>query len=150
MDLYDILSINAQDSEDPEKLKKAYRTALLRSHPDKVGQNDQSITVEMVMKAYDTLSDVEKKNAYDKTVNGRDNDSVNTPFSVSEVVDLDDLVIHEENEENLRWTKSCRCGAEEGYIVTEKDLLANGNAEEIYIQCLGCSIWIKVLYSTEE
>lgn len=144
-----MLEISREDADDLEELKRAYRAALLRTHPDKTRENEKQNSlpsVELVMKAYETLSDIDKKAAYDKAINGTA--SVSGPLSVSEIVDLDDLVLHEEDEENMKWTKSCRCGENEGYVVTEKDLLANGSAEEIYIQCLGCSIWIKILYAS--
>lgn len=146
-----MLEISREDADDLERLKKAYRAALLRTHPDKAGENQKTAglpSVELVMKAYETLANPDKKNAYDRVINGTA--SVSGPLSVSEIVDLDDLELHEEDEDNLEWTKSCRCGEDKGYIVTEKDLLANGTAEEIYIQCLGCSIWIKILYSSVE
>lgn len=143
-----MLEISREDADDLEVLKRAYRAALLRTHPDKARVNEKEAlpSVELVMKAYETLSNPGKKSAYDKAINGTA--SVSGPLSVSEIVDLDDLVLHEEDSENMKWTRSCRCGEDEGYVVTEKDLLANGTADEIYIQCLGCSIWIKILYSS--
>lgn len=57
-----------------------------------------------------------------------------------------------------RFTKSCRCGSDEGYVITEKEMdeieeeLANAEAGKAplsaarssIIGCLGCSLWLQV------
>lgn len=61
---------------------------------------------------------------------------------VLQVVDLDDFIERGEG----RWTKSCRCGEEEGYVVTEEDLEAGDDV----VGCCGCSLWLKVGYEILE
>lgn len=134
MDIYQILDITRENADDLELLKQNYRQKLLECHPDK---NVSSITIDMVKNAFNILSDPIKRQRYDKVV-------LRAPVSVSEIIDLDDM-----EEKQDKWTKSCRCGEDEGYIVTEQDLEENGSAEEINLQCIGCSIWIKVQYAIE-
>mmetsp|Transcript_12627 Transcript_12627/g.16281 ORF Transcript_12627/g.16281 Transcript_12627/m.16281 type:complete len:570 (+) Transcript_12627:24-1733(+) len=52
----------------PEKLKRAYRRALLNYHPDKTGRGDQDAVFMAVQKAYETLGDLKKKRAYDSVL----------------------------------------------------------------------------------
>ena len=59
-DYYSILGVNKNASE--SEIKRAYHKLALQNHPDKGGNNEkfQKISV-----AYETLSDVDKRNAYD-------------------------------------------------------------------------------------
>lgn len=146
MSYYEILGVSKEEATSPEALKKAYHRALLRAHPDKKHSEEYegSLSVEVIRHAYEVLSDEKKRRDYE--VKRAKTDAI----SVSEVVDLEDLDTDETNPMNIRWTRACRCGHDQGYSVSEDDLEANGNAEEIYMQCIGCSIWIKVLYSIED
>lgn len=54
-------------------------------------------------------------------------------------VDLDDF---DYDEERKCWTRACRCGAGEGFVITEEDLAAGDDV----VGCCGCSLWVKVGY----
>lgn len=56
-----------------------------------------------------------------------------------QAVDLDDFEYDGERE---RWTRACRCGAGEGFVITEDDLAAGDDV----VGCCGCSLWVKVGY----
>lgn len=149
-DAYTILGIELEPSEvSPAVLKYAYRKALLECHPDKLTQanekiaNQKRFTVQEIKEAFSILSDQSRKEEHDKILGME-------VVQTGETVDLSDLQenINSESGE-LFWTKSCRCGNSQGYKVTEIDLLENEDREETTVQCLGCSIWIKVLYSVE-
>lgn len=58
---------------------------------------------------------------------------------VLQAVDLDDFNYDEVRE---RWTRACRCGAREGFVITEDDLAAGDDV----VGCCGCSLWVKVGY----
>ena len=60
--LYHILKIKKTAS--PEEIKKAYYKMAKKLHPDKDGDNEQ---MALVNKAYETLSDQEKRKYYDET-----------------------------------------------------------------------------------
>ncbi|OCK75217.1 hypothetical protein K432DRAFT_446842 [Lepidopterella palustris CBS 459.81] len=74
-----------------------------------------------------------------------------------EVVDLDDLVLDgagagagagaagEEGRGDV-WYRSCRCGSERGFVVTEEELAAEEErgGREVLVGCVGCSLWLRV------
>jgi hypothetical protein len=140
MDPYKILNLKPGFTEN--ELKQAYKAALLRTHPDKQPQqeNIKDYRVDMVIDAYQSLLDPVKRNLY-TTLHSK-------PTLPSEIVDLDDMDVQEYGDGLAEWSRKCRCGAPKGYLVTEQDLIDNqGNAEEVDVQCIGCSIWIKVVYA---
>ncbi|EGX50437.1 hypothetical protein AOL_s00076g201 [Orbilia oligospora ATCC 24927] len=131
-------------------------------------------TVDQINTAYKTLSSPTLRQEYDLFLRssvsngtnggagGRGRGGYKTGL---DVIDLDDMVYHlpEEEEEaegsqGGRFTKSCRCGAEEGYVLTEEDMddvekevqqqqqgINNGTkARSMIIGCLGCSLWVQV------
>jgi DnaJ family protein A protein 2 len=62
---------------DPDEIKKAYRKQVLIHHPDKGGDPEQ---FKLVQKAYDILSDDQRRAMYDQT--GSEQDVSNEiPFS---------------------------------------------------------------------
>lgn len=58
---YDILGVNKSVSD--KELKKAYRKLALKHHPDKKGGSEEKF--KEISKAYDTLSDPDKRQVYD-------------------------------------------------------------------------------------
>jgi len=61
---YKVLGVNQKAG--PEKIKRAYRQAAKRYHPDVSPRNEEKFRE--VQEAYDTLSDPEKKALYDREV----------------------------------------------------------------------------------
>jgi diphthamide biosynthesis protein 4 len=148
-DAYTVLGLDLEPTKiSPEVLKTAYRQALLEHHPDKSNQpretvSSRSFTVQQIREAFLILSDPEKKKEHDKRLGV-------TLVQTGETVDLSELEERENTDSGqLFWTRACRCGDPQGYKVTENDLIENGETEEIAVQCSGCSIWIKVIYSIE-
>ena len=62
---YEILSLSPYCSSD--QVKKAYRKASLKYHPDKTGRGDDDYVFLAVKHAYETLYDDDKRQAYDST-----------------------------------------------------------------------------------
>ena len=60
IDLYDLLGISREATQ--EEIKKAYRDMSKEHHPDKGGDREE---FETIQKAYETLSDPEKREYYD-------------------------------------------------------------------------------------
>ena len=60
MDYYSILGVTRNAS--PQDIKKAYKKASMKHHPDRGGNNDDFIKVQQ---AYEVLSNSDKRNAYD-------------------------------------------------------------------------------------
>jgi len=70
---------------------------------------------------------------------------------VVQTVDLDELQQQQHPEDEKRWwTRGCRCGEVEGYVVTEVELeeaAADGDGDGVgvvLVGCVGCSLWLKV------
>lgn len=181
LNLYQILGLEASSSIEyskitAEQIKQGYHASLLANHPDKLNQSGQSvevqsndsnqnaseeITIPAIKTAYSILSNPERRKEYDQqlklgvaSVTGGSNKVI--PKSATEQIDLEDMesrveVAPDGVSEVCIWTKSCRCGEAEGYVLTEQDLIDNGlESTSIIVQCIGCSLWIDVLYAIEE
>lgn len=145
---YEVLSVPSNISLAPALLKKAYHRALLLHHPDKLKSQPSTsssikpqFTVDQITTAYTTLSTLELRQEYEKQLavsNPPNIDGVDEG-KVLQTVDLDDF---DYDEERKQWTKACRCGEEEGFVVTEGDLAVGDDV----VGCCGCSLWVKVGY----
>lgn len=63
--LYDVLGVTRNSSED--EIKKSYRKLAIKYHPDKIGNDADEATRDMINEinlAYEVLSDTEKRNQY--------------------------------------------------------------------------------------
>lgn len=181
LNLYQILGLEASSALEysritPEQIKQGYHAALLANHPDKLNQSglsvevqsgnskqnsSEKVTIPAIKTAYSILSNPERRKEYDQQlklgvalVTGGSNKVI--PKSATEQIDLDDMESRVEMgadgvSEICVWTKSCRCGETEGYVLTEQDLIDNGlESKSIIVQCIGCSLWIDVLYDIAE
>ena len=63
-DFYKVLGVNRK--ADPEKIRRAYRQAAKRYHPDVSPQNEEKFRE--AQEAYETLSDPKKKALYDREI----------------------------------------------------------------------------------
>ena len=166
---YDILQLahkggHAGPSKD--EIKVAYRRALLIHHPDKIPDshvlkspsNETTIpsktprySIDEIVTAYQVLLDPVTRTVYDQTLERNDNGKEllghkGTHLGV-EVYDLEDLTF---DEDKNTWSKGCRCGDEQGYVLTEQDLERESQNAEIYVGCRGCSLFVKVFFAVEE
>lgn len=130
-------------------VKTAYRRALLRHHPDKsngVNTVDRPIakyTVDQLLLAYSTLSDPASRSRYDQSQRLASNLEDCKSHPGLEIVDLDDLWF---NEAECTWYRSCRCGNQRGFFITEQELEDNAEYGEVIIGCRGCSLCLKVKF----
>lgn len=84
---YDILQVNRNAS--PEIIEKAYKTLAKKYHPDLQSEENKKQSEEIlkeINEAYETLSNIEKKQAYDASLDKEEkqstnpmNESANTP-----------------------------------------------------------------------
>lgn len=73
-DFYDILGLEATRSTATDsEIKKAYRKLSLLTHPDKNGYSGADEAFKMVSRAFQILSDADKKKQYDRTGGDPDN-----------------------------------------------------------------------------
>lgn len=127
---------------------------------------DGAYTIDEITNAYKILADPELRAEYDRELRlqrknqaagaggGDGSDVFHTGL---EVVDLEELDCSDnlpgsrnEEEQPLYWFRGCRCGDEQGFIVTEDELEAEAQHGEIVVGCRGCSLWIKVLFAVAE
>jgi len=175
---YEILNISPStllsSGEDPATLiKRAYRRALLRHHPDKkstttVVNTTAGITVDQISLAYATLVSPAQRKAYDVSLltarneansysssnnnNNNNNSSAGEDSSFQtgiETIDLDDIK-HDPTTDT--WFRSCRCGNPRGYHFSEADLeeAADSGIPELMVGCTDCSLWLRVHFAVVE
>ncbi|EXJ79280.1 hypothetical protein A1O3_08782 [Capronia epimyces CBS 606.96] len=162
---YDVLGLARHEDRQPlskDDIKAAYRRALLLHHPDKAhggvlrrasGHPTPLYSIDEIVVAYEVLTDPEKRAAYDQALDHeglpgiRGWDHYKGTHVGVESYDLEDLDYDET--ENM-WSRSCRCGDEHGYALTETDLEKESLNGEIYVGCRGCSLFIKVLFGLAE
>lgn len=74
-------------------------------------------------------------------------DCIPTLHAGIETVDFEDLVF---NADHGKWTRSCRCGSDPAYVVSESELEKNIEYGKLIAGCKGCSHWLKVLFTVED
>ena len=67
-----------------------------------------------------------------------------------ETIDLDDLKTDGDEITEQTWYRSCRCGEERGFVITEGDLEDAAREGEVIVGCSGCSLWLRVLFGVVE
>jgi len=129
-----------------QTIKKAYHAALLLHHPDKAQSlRKDSPTIDDLTVAYQTLSSPALRREYDAALLLAVSQRADGKEKVMQTVDLDDFCCHEDEPET-RFSKSCRCGEEEGYVVLESQLEEAAEHGEVVVGCIGCSLWVRVLF----
>lgn len=131
-------------------IKLAYHNALLVHHPDKASPvpRKSQYTVDEIRHAYLVLSDGATRAAYERSLltSLREPSKLNGGIEpTGEMLDLEELS-YDENE--AIWYRSCRCGQERGFILSEGDLerAVEEGEKEVVTGCTGCSLWIRVLF----
>ena len=170
---YHILGLSASSTSSPRarpqnaELRRAYRNALLKAHPDKqsaASSGDQAprgYTVDDVKEAYRVLDDPRSRAEYDNWVlrnphvlqstqkAGDEGQTLSADFILGlDVLDLSDFKEDEEGE----WTRACRCGDGKGFRILEVDLedAEMRGEKEVLVGCGGCSLWVRVGFEVEE
>lgn len=149
---YEVLGVTPK-SETAE-IKAAYREKLLSNHPDKIGSTASEHAITLIKEAYQTLNDGSKREDYDESLQ---KSIQRQGFNISgDGLDTYSLNDFEVDEGVLVWLKDCpRCQAPASISLSEDDLENNGTDDgmggyDIIVQCLSCSLWIKVKYYEEE
>ena len=160
LDHYGVLSLQPPSTQ--QQIRTAYHRALLLHHPDKSaaktapGSKDQHHSIDALTHAYRILSNPTTKTVYDRELLLTSTDSSKPATSLEsfaqshtgiETVDLSDMRYDPTKTEFYR---SCRCGRERGYVVTEAQLEEHAEDEEIVVGCVGCSLWARVTFAVAE
>ncbi|OQO09027.1 hypothetical protein B0A48_05918 [Cryoendolithus antarcticus] len=150
LDYYEVLGLDpSQRSLKPEHLKAAYKRSLLTHHPDKQRSErsgHSAPSIDTIALAYKILSTPSLKSVYDQSLaeqNSAQPGSDKVFHTGLDTVDLDDLDL---DEASGVWTRSCRCGDDKGFQVTEAELERNVEDGELITGCRGCSLWLRVLF----
>ncbi|KAI0140881.1 hypothetical protein F4776DRAFT_661707 [Hypoxylon sp. NC0597] len=178
--LYDILALTpkhlegqAGAAQQQKIVKQAYHRALLKYHPDKAASGTSSsspsntkpatnptsksqsqpritYTVDQIQHAYTVLSDRKQRQEYDRALRSSPSHrpAQSSSFQTGvETVDLDDLSW---DSRTGVYYRSCRCGNARGYAFTEENLEEFEDDGVLMVECLDCSLWIRVLFAAAE
>ncbi|KAI1808370.1 hypothetical protein F4811DRAFT_549105 [Daldinia bambusicola] len=114
-------------------------------------------TVDQIQHAYAVLSDRKRRGEYDRALRTLPPSSSSsssssrggaTSFQTGvETVDLDDLGF---DERTGVYYRGCRCGNARGYAFTEANLEEFEDDGVLMVECLDCSLWIRVLFAAAE
>ena len=136
-----------------QDIKAAYRTALLRYHPDKTASVPSTLqldhTIDEIVGAYKVLGNSATRKIYDETYRNESTSEKPTkerPLTGLDTIDLDDL---EFDDVESKWFRSCRCGLRRGYLISEEDLEREADHGEIAMGCKGCSLHILVTFAID-
>ena len=161
---YAVLSLPTHPASNPATsadIKAAYHRALLLHHPDKSRSSRTTtqvrstlvVSIDRILLAYKVLSSPAAKAEYDgqlrlhlpyTSLSLPDHDEFKQPsFSGIEPIDLDDL---DYDEEMNVWYRSCRCGQNRGFVVTEQQLEEGAGDGMVVVGCGGCSLWVMVMF----
>lgn len=117
-------------------------------------------SIDAITTAYRVLSSPPARRAFEKTLlsalsahsattaNANDPDAATAPHTGLELVDLDDLAYELAPTGEALWTRACRCGEARGFVVHERELVAEEEAggREVLVGCVGCSLWLRVQF----
>ncbi|WP_296386425.1 DnaJ domain-containing protein [Winogradskyella sp.] len=103
---YTLLKI--EDSADLYTIKKAFRKEIAIYHPDNNKSSDARAQFELLVEAFDVLSDSEKRSAYDKLLKSQ---ATNKP------------VVMEQKEQYKEWQEEAKTKAKKYYDFDLEELL---------------------------
>ncbi|KAI0553540.1 hypothetical protein F4679DRAFT_529457 [Xylaria curta] len=158
-------SANPQNTKSSGNSGRSTTTAASSSIP----KSQITYTVDQIQHAYGVLSDAGQRREYDRQLllltssSSSSSTAFSTSFSSStteqkhsvstrfhtgvETVDLDDLGF---DERTGVYFGSCRCGNERGFQFTEAQLEEYEDDLVLMVQCLDCSLWMRVLFDAAE
>lgn len=154
---YEVLGLpwseSARKDLQEKDIKLAYHRALLLHHPDKSNlahTSKSKYSVDQITAAYKTIINPVARAEYDKvrTLKLATTTAVlQAPHPGLETVDLDDLSF-----DGLQgvWYRSCQCGKEQAYTMSQEDLESNAEHGELTTGCQGCSLWLRVTFAVAE
>ncbi|KAI2471212.1 hypothetical protein F4781DRAFT_128323 [Annulohypoxylon bovei var. microspora] len=111
-----------------------------------------TFTVDQIQHAHAVLSDAGKRREYDRALRtsrpAQSSGSGSAAFQTGvETVDLDDLSF---DARAGLYHRACRCGNARGYAFAEENLEEFEDDGVLMVECLDCSLWIRVLFAAAE
>ncbi|RYC56043.1 hypothetical protein CHU98_g10173, partial [Xylaria longipes] len=158
----------SSSSPKPQNNKSSNSSGKSTATPaSSVPKSQLTYTVDQIQHAYSVLSDARQRKEYDRQLLLTHSPSSTTTFSSQsfsssteqrhsvstrfhtgvETVDLDDLGF---DERTGVYFGSCRCGNARGFQFTEAQLEEYEDDLVLMVQCLDCSLWMRVLFDAAE
>lgn len=175
----DYLQNNSAKQLTDADIKRAYRAALLKHHPDKSSSNPShdaesqllentslakevlgssvQPSIDAIKHAYEVLSNVTTRAEYDRELlllRRHPHTTTERDESTIHPFQIGEEVVDLDDmkfDEKGFWYRACRCGEEVSYVVTDEMLEgeAKRGGREIVVGCAGCSLWIRVGFAVE-
>ncbi|XXG94748.1 hypothetical protein Hte_001006 [Hypoxylon texense] len=102
-------------------------------------------TVDQIQHAYSILSDHKQRAEYNRSLRSQKASPSSPSFQTGvETVDLDDVAF---DERAGVYYRGCRCGNARGYAFTEENLEEFEDDGVLMVECLDCSLWVRVLFA---
>ncbi|KAI1428298.1 hypothetical protein F5Y12DRAFT_51914 [Xylaria sp. FL1777] len=156
-----------QSPRSPKTQSKSSSGKSSSSSSSSVPKSQLTYTIDQIQHAYSVLSDARQRREYDRQLlltsssstftssfssssssTTAQKHSVSTRFHTGvETVDLDDLGF---DERSGVYFGSCRCGNERGFQFTEAQLEEYEEDLVLMVQCLDCSLWMRVLFDAAD
>ena len=137
---YDVLGV--RESADAATIKEAFRSLVLRHHPDKSDDSDTDY-VNLIQKAYGMLRDEAKRKQYDEELR-LERQRIQSRFESAIVLEKSDCAVEKDEDGLSTLVYPCRCGA---YLDTspleDKDNHEGPDEEDeddFLLECPGCSL----------
>ena len=108
--------------------------------------SDATYTVDQITHAYMVLGAAKQRSEYTRSLRAPTSSTSARSYEFQtgvETVDLDDLVL---DERKGLYHRGCRCGQARGYCFREQDLDDVAEHGELMVECMGCSLWLRVLF----
>ncbi|KAI1661509.1 hypothetical protein F4813DRAFT_231625 [Daldinia decipiens] len=129
-------------------------TSTSKPGPKQPSQPRIAYTVDQIQHAYAVLSDRKQRTDYDRALrtapsqrHSHQSTSSSSFQTGVETVDLDDLAF---DERTGLYYRACRCGNARGYAFTEDNLEEFEDDGVLMVECLDCSLWIRVLFAAAD
>ncbi|KAI4868580.1 hypothetical protein F4820DRAFT_114321 [Hypoxylon rubiginosum] len=111
-------------------------------------------TVDQIQHAYGVLSDHKQRAEYNRILRSQNRGQQAAAAAAAssfqtgvETVDLDDVAF---DERTGVYYRACRCGNARGYAFTEENLEEFEDDGVLMVECLDCSLWVRVLFAAAE
>jgi curved DNA-binding protein CbpA len=134
------LVLGIDESAQAGTVKEAYRTLILRHHPDKSGTSDIDL-VDCIQKAYEVLRDPSRRKEYDEELRlTRQRQQSRLESAI--VLGLSDCTREEDEEGSTVMVYHCRCGTclDTSPLLDEEERTPDEEVDDGLLDCPGCSL----------
>ncbi|KAI1768313.1 hypothetical protein GGR53DRAFT_438300 [Hypoxylon sp. FL1150] len=141
-------SSDSKSDSKPDSKPSSTKKSKSQSQSQSQSQTRILYTVDQIQHAYTILSDRKQRSEYNRSLRSQNKGQATSSFQTGvETVDLDDLAF---DERTGVYYRSCRCGNARGYAFTEENLEEFEDDGVLMVECLDCSLWIRVLFAAAE